>query len=130
MKNKTIEVVCAIIIYDEKILAVQRGPQMSLPLKWEFPGGKIEKNETEEACIKREVKEELNIEILLLKKLTTSFFEYPNISVELIPFVAQYLSGELVLKEHQNYRLLSLSELNNLDWAEADLPIVKELQAI
>ncbi len=130
MKNKTIAVVCAIIIYNEKILAVQRGPTMSLPLKWEFPGGKIEKNETAEACIKREIKEELNIEILLLKKLSTSFYKYPNISIELIPFVAQYLSGDLVLKEHQNFQLLSLAELNNLDWAEADLPIVKELQAI
>ncbi len=130
MENKTIAVVCAIIIYNGKILAVQRGPTMSLPLKWEFPGGKIEKNETEEACIKREIKEELNIEILLLKKLSTSFYKYPNISIELIPFVAQYLSGDLVLKEHQNFQLLRISELNNLDWAEADLPIVKELQAI
>lgn len=72
----------------------------------------------------------MNIEILLLKKLSTSFYKYPNISIELIPFVAQYLSGDLVLKEHQNFQLLSLAELNNLDWAEADLPIVKELQAI
>jgi 8-oxo-dGTP diphosphatase len=128
VRKDTIAVPCAIIIYNEKILAVQRGPQMSLPLKWEFPGGKKEENETEEACIKREIREELNIEILLLKKLTSSVFHYPNISVELIPFVAQYLSGELTLKEHQSYQLLTLSELNNLDWAEADLPIVKELQ--
>jgi 8-oxo-dGTP diphosphatase len=92
MNNEIISVTCAIIIYNEKILAVQRGPHMNLPLKWEFPGGKIEKNETEEACIKREIKEELNIEITLLKKLSTSFHEYPNISIELIPFVAQYLS--------------------------------------
>ena len=130
MNNKTIAVVCAIIIYQEKILVVQRGAQMSLPFKWEFPGGKMEENETEESCIKREIKEELNIEILLLKKLSSSFYQYPNISIELIPFVAQYLLGELTLKEHQSYKLLTLSELNNLDWAEADLPIVKELQQL
>ena len=130
MKNETIAVACAIIIINEKILAVQRSPKMSLPLKWEFPGGKIEKNETEEACIKREIREELNIEILLLKKLSSSFYHYPNINVELIPFVAQYLSGEIVLKEHQDYQFLTLAELSNLDWAEADLPIVKELQQI
>jgi 8-oxo-dGTP diphosphatase len=130
MKNKTIAVVCAIIILNDKILAVQRGPQMSLPLKWEFPGGKIEENETEEACIKREIREELNIEILLLKKLSSSFYQYPNIRIDLIPFVAQYLSGEIVLKEHQSYQLLTLAELNNLDWAEADIPIVKELQQL
>ena len=92
MKNETIAVVCAIIILNEKILAVQRSPQMSLPLKWEFPGGKIEENESEEDCIKREIKEELNIEILLLKKLSTAYCNYPNIDVQLIPFVAQYLS--------------------------------------
>jgi 8-oxo-dGTP diphosphatase len=130
MKNDTVAVVCAIIIFNEKILAVQRGPQMSLPLKWEFPGGKIEENETEEACIKREIREELNIEILLLKKLSSSFYKYPNINVELIPYVAQYLTGEIVLKEHQSYQLLTLAELNNLDWAEADLSIIKELQQL
>jgi 8-oxo-dGTP diphosphatase len=130
MNNEIISVTCAIIIYNEKILAVQRGPHMNLPLKWEFPGGKIEKNETEEACIKREIKEELNIEITLLKKLSTSFHEYPNISIELIPFVAQYLSGDIVLKEHQSYQFLKLAELSNLDWAEADIPIVKQLQSI
>lgn len=130
MVSNIIRVVCAIIIYNEKILAVQRGHQMSLPLKWEFPVGKMEENETEEDCIKREIKEELNIEILLLKKLTNSFYKYPNLSIELIPFVAQYISGEIVLTEHQSYQLLNLNELGNLDWAEADLPIVKELQTI
>lgn len=48
-----LKVTCAVIFIDNKILAVQRGDQMSLPLKWEFPGGKLEENETEEACIKR-----------------------------------------------------------------------------
>ena len=124
-----LQVTCAVILIENKILAVQRGEQMNLPLKWEFPGGKIEPNESEEECIKREVKEELNIEIVLLKKLSTSFHVYPNYSIELIPFVAQYLSGTLVLKEHQSYKLLKLSELGNLDWAEADIPIVKQLQS-
>jgi 8-oxo-dGTP diphosphatase len=130
MTKSTISVVCAIIIYQEKILAVQRGPNMALPLKWEFPGGKIELNETEEACIKREIREELNIEILLLEKLSNSYYDYPNFSINLIPFVAQYISGELMLKEHKSYQLLTLGELDSLDWAEADLPIVKELQKI
>lgn len=130
MKKETISVVCAIIIYKEKILVVQRGIQMTLPYKWEFPGGKIELNETEEESIIREIREELNIEITLLKKLTTTYYEYPHINVELIPFIAQYNSGEIILKEHQSYQLMSIKELNLLDWAEADLPIVEELQSI
>lgn len=72
----------------------------------------------------------MNIEILLLKKLSSSFYQYPSISIELIPFVAQYLSGELVLKEHKSYQLLTKEKLNNLDWAEADLSILKELQQL
>jgi 8-oxo-dGTP diphosphatase len=130
MDTKPVTVVCAIIVHDNKILAVQRGPNMSLPLKWEFPGGKLEPNETEHDCIKREIKEELNIEIEVKNRLTPSYFEYPNIIIELIPYLAQYLSGEILLTEHNGYQFLSTSELNNLDWAEADLPILKELQSL
>jgi 8-oxo-dGTP diphosphatase len=130
MKSNIIKVVCAIIIYKEKILAVQRGPKMSLPLKWEFPGGKVESNETEEECIKREIKEELNWVIIVLRKLSETYHEYPHKSIKLVPFLTQFSSGELLLKEHLSYRLLATSKLNSIDWAEADLPIVKELQSI
>ncbi len=125
-----IKVVCAIITIDNDFLVVQRSETMNLPLKWEFPGGKIEPNESEEVCIFREIKEELNIEISLVKKLTTSFFEYPTIAIELIPFLANYERGELKLKEHKQFKLLSKVELSGLDWAEADIPIVKQLQSI
>jgi 8-oxo-dGTP diphosphatase len=129
MKRPTI-VVCAIITIDNKILVVQRNRTMTLPLKWEFPGGKIEPNETEEECITREIKEELNIEITLLKKLESSIYKYPTITIELIPFLANYEKGTINLKEHIQYKLLKKEELSSLDWAEADLPIVKELQQL
>lgn len=125
-----IKVVCAVININDKILIVQRSENMSLPLKWEFPGGKIERGETNEQCIKREIKEELNIEIEVVKKLTPTFFDYSSVSIELIPFLADYITGELELKEHKNYKLLNINELFGLDWAEADLPIVKELQQL
>ena len=60
---KTIDVTCAIISFNNKILVVQRSENMKLPLKWEFPGGKIENGESEKECIKREIKEKLNIKI-------------------------------------------------------------------
>jgi 8-oxo-dGTP diphosphatase len=63
MTNQVINVTCAIIIHNSKILVAQRGKQMSLPLQWEFPGGKIEDNESEAACLSREIKEELSIDI-------------------------------------------------------------------
>jgi 8-oxo-dGTP diphosphatase len=121
-----INVTCAIIIKDNKILVTQRSELMKLPLKWEFPGGKLIEGETEIECIKREIREELSIEIEIHKQLTNSVFNYDNFIVNLIPFVTYYVSGDVKLTEHNQYKLLDPSELMNLDWAEADIPIVKE----
>ena len=121
-----INVTCAIILINGKILVTQRSEKMKLPLKWEFPGGKLEINESEIDCINREIKEELNIEIEVLKKLSNSIFDYGTFKINLIPFIANYISGEILLSEHKDYKLLDKSELLNLDWAEADLPIVAE----
>ena len=121
-----IDVTCAIILKDSKILVTQRSEKMKLPLKWEFPGGKLESNENEVDCIKREIKEELNIEIKVIKKLSNSIFDYGTFKINLIPFLVNFSSGEILLLEHKEYKLLYKSELSNLDWAEADLPIVEE----
>jgi 8-oxo-dGTP diphosphatase len=129
LKNKRmnrIKVTCAIIEKESDVLVVQRSEKMSLPLKWEFPGGKIENGESEEGCIVREIKEELNLDIDVSKKLHPSVFDYPNISIELIPFVAKQLGGQIRLSEHADFKYLAKDELLNLDWAEADIPIVKE----
>lgn len=122
-----INVTCAIIIKDNKILVTQRSEKMKLPLKWEFPGGKLDPNESEVECIIREIKEELNIDIVVVKELQNSIFDYGDFKINLIPFVAHYTNGEIKLTEHKQFRLLKLSKLLDLDWAEADLPIVKEL---
>ena len=110
-----------------KIFVVQRSQRMSLPMKWEFPGGKIEAGDTEVECIKREIEEELNIQIEVVERLTPSLFSYPTFNIELIPFTSNYVSGELKLKEHHQYLLLDKFELNTLDWAEADVAIVEEV---
>jgi 8-oxo-dGTP diphosphatase len=121
-----LKVTCAIIEKEDIVLVVQRSSTMSLPLKWEFPGGKIEIGETEDECIIREVKEELNLEIEVSKRLCHSIFHYPSISIELIPFLAKQIGGQIILKEHSDYKYLNKNELFSLDWAEADIPIVKE----
>ncbi|MFT5251862.1 MAG: 8-oxo-dGTP diphosphatase [Flavobacteriales bacterium] len=121
-----INVTCALINIDGKILVTQRSENMSLPFKWEFPGGKIEKNESEIECVKREIKEEINIEIEILQKLSNSNYDYGNLQINLLPFVANYVSGEIKLSEHKAYKLMDKSELLNLDWAEADIAIVEE----
>ena len=121
-----INVTCAIIVIENKILVTQRSEKMKLPLKWEFPGGKLEENETEIDCIKREIKEEINIDIEVVKKLSSSVFDYGSFKINLIPFIAKHILGEIKLTEHSDYKLLEKVELLSLDWAEADLPIVEE----
>lgn len=125
-----LKVTCAIITIDGKILAVQRSRTMSMPMKWEFPGGKIEPTETEMECIKREIREELGIEIEVQERLTPSIHQYPSFTIELIPYTAHYLSGDLKLKEHHNYVLMNRDELDRLDWAEADWAIVREVMSL
>lgn len=122
-----IKVTCAIISMEDKILVVQRSNRMSLSMKWEFPGGKIERGESEIDFIKREIREELNIEIEVVDRLTPSLYSYPAITISLIPYTANYVSGTLKLKEHTQYLWLVRDELDILDWAEADGPIVEEV---
>jgi len=124
-KLKVIDVTCALIVDSQnRVLAAQRSSTMSLPLKWELPGGKIEPNETPEECLVREIKEELDIEIKILKKLQSNAHTYPNIIVNLIPFISKHVSGVISLKEHANYKWLNTNQLLDLDWAEADVPIL------
>ncbi|MGF7042018.1 (deoxy)nucleoside triphosphate pyrophosphohydrolase [Mucilaginibacter lappiensis] len=121
-----IKVTCALIINnEERILAAQRSNNMNLPLKWEFPGGKIEANETPEACLIREIKEELNIEIQIIKALPPNTHSYPNITIKLMPFICGHVKGDIILKEHADFKWLHKNELLALDWADADIPIVK-----
>ncbi len=121
-----IEVTCAIILKDNRILATQRSESMPLPLKWEFPGGKTEKDESAESCLLREIKEELNIEVEIIEKLKAIEYSYDFTAIRLIPFVVKYISGEIMLSEHKAFRWLKRDELRGLDWAEADVAVVEE----
>lgn len=122
-----LNVVCAIIYVGNKILVTQRSEKMKLPLKWEFPGGKLENGESEIECIKREIKEELNIDITIIKKLSNSIHDYSDFRINLIPYVVEHKSGSIILAEHAAFQLVEKHNLKTLDWAEADLPIVSEL---
>jgi len=125
MSKIAMQVACAIIEYNGKILAVQRGERLSLPLKWEFPGGKIHQGELPETCVVREVSEELNIQIAVLRPLSSVSHDYPDFSVTLHPFICAIVSGDIILREHKAMIWLSPQELHTLDWVAADFPIIR-----
>ncbi|WP_286857342.1 (deoxy)nucleoside triphosphate pyrophosphohydrolase [Sphingobacterium sp. UBA7625] len=99
---------------------------MKLPLKWEFPGGKIETGESKEYCLRREIREEINIDITIRKALTMVEHHYADFSLQLYPFVCSLQSGEVKALEHAQTIWVAIDQLLDYDWAEADLPIVKE----
>ena len=125
---KHIHVACAIIELGGKVLCTQRSETMNMPLKWEFPGGKIDEGESPEECLKRELHEELGIEASVGQPLTATTHHYPSFSVTLYPFICEIISGEITLHEHSAMLWLPVEELQNLDWAGADWPVIKEYQ--
>ena len=125
---KIIHVSCLVLLHQGKVLATQRSEKMDLPGLWEFPGGKVEPEESPATCLVREIWEELSIGIQICRPLTPVQHAYPAKSIQLIPFLATWESGTLQLTEHAQSRWLTHQDLLSLDWAPADLPIVEELQ--
>ncbi|MBD1426728.1 (deoxy)nucleoside triphosphate pyrophosphohydrolase [Sphingobacterium arenae] len=125
-----LHVTCAIIENDKKILICQRSKQMKLPLKWEFPGGKVEIGESKENCLEREIHEELGLEIEIESTLTPVVHHYPEFSLRLYPFLCKWTGGSLAIAEHAQAIWVDKNELQNYDWAEADVPIMNELMQL
>lgn len=121
-----LQVTCAIIEHNNKVLICQRSATMKLPMKWEFPGGKIEQDESKEDCLQREIKEELGMIITIDRALKPVEYQYPDFCICLYPFICRWESGQVVPTEHKQAIWVDASELLNYDWAEADLPIVHE----
>jgi 8-oxo-dGTP diphosphatase len=125
-----IHVACAIIEGEGKVLAAQRSEAMSLPLKWEFPGGKIRAGETAEACLERECREELGASIRVGAALSPATHRYPSFTVTLYPFRCTVAAGSITLHEHKALVWLPPADLGSLDWAEADVPVLEEYQRL
>ncbi|KJR97171.1 MAG: NUDIX hydrolase [Desulfobulbaceae bacterium BRH_c16a] len=121
-----IDVSCAIIEQDGQVLAAQRGEAMNMPLKWEFPGGKVEPHESAATCLRREIREELGVDIRIITALPPSEWSYPDFTITLYPFVCHLESGMLRLAEHRAVCWLSPEKLPTLDWAEADEPVLQD----
>ena len=121
------DVVAAIIIKDDKYFIAQRNRNKHMGLSWEFPGGKVEKGETFEIALKREIKEELNIEINIKNKLGEENYKDEKINVKLHYFLCSYTSGEIYLNEHEDSAWITKNEFKNYNFAEGDSDIINLL---
>src|SRR5512135_16816 len=121
-----ISVTCAIIRNEEnEVLVVQRGEATDHPLKWEFPGGKIDAGESEEECIIREVDEELSMDIVICGRLPVAEYDYGKKQVKLIPFICDTLDELPLLTEHIAYKWISINDLKSVDFSEADISVAE-----
>ena len=126
---KTVEVVAAVITFNNKFLCVQRGESKFdyISKKFEFPGGKIEKGESKIDALKREIFEELNIDIEIISEFITVNHLYPDFGLIMHSYICSVNTMTVKLNEHLDSKWLKLDELHVLDWAAADVPIVDAL---
>ncbi len=122
-------VTCAIIEKDGKILIARRKRGDQMGGKWEFPGGTVEDNETPEPCLRRELKEELGVEIGVKEFVCSSRSTDDHAPITLLAFTAALFSDELTLYAHDEIRWVSPGDLARYDFPEADTPIIQHLIA-
>lgn len=125
-----IEVIASIISRDNKVLIAQRPVDDRLAGKWEFPGGKIEAGETPEECIKREIREEFNVEIEVLEYFGQSICTSDKGQIKLTAYLCKWISGEFILKVHSRLRWVDYDELDLFDYAPADIPLALKLKSV
>ncbi len=123
---KTVRVVAAIIIHDNRIFATQRG-YGEFKNGWEFPGGKIEAGEAPEEALVREIKEELDTLIEVGELIDTVEYDYPAFHLSMDCFICRIIAGHLVLKEHKAAKWLTREQLDSVDWLPADLGLITKI---
>ncbi|NOR24216.1 MAG: NUDIX domain-containing protein [Desulforhopalus sp.] len=121
-------VTAAIIEKNGLILAARRKPGSHLAGYWEFPGGKIEADETNEECLARELWEEFGIRCIIGDFLGESIYDYQTKVIKLFGYRVMHLSGSFQCRDHDQIVWLPIHELHSLKWAPADIPLVKKLQ--
>ena len=123
-------VTAALIRDEDRILIAQRGRGKRFGWKWEFPGGKVRVDETPEDCVQREIKEELNLEIQVEKHFCTTRHQYPDFNIELIAFWCSIVGGKMKLVDHEQVLWVTVPEMNEYTFVEADLDVISALEKI
>ena len=124
---KTVKVVAAIIVHNDRIFATQRGDG-EFKDGWEFPGGKIEPGETPQEALVREIREELDAEIEVKDFLETVEYDYPEFHLSMDCFFCTLKSEEIVLKEHEAAKWLTRETLDSVEWLPADKGLIERLR--
>lgn len=128
---KTIRVVAAVIQRKQngskQIFATQRG-YGEFEGGWEFPGGKIEVGETPQKALIREIKEELDADIIVRDLIDTIEFDYPDFHLSMDCFWCELQSEHVVLNEHEDAKWLSKAQLDSVDWLPADVTLVEKIE--
>jgi 8-oxo-dGTP diphosphatase len=122
-----INVTAAILVKNRKILIAKRKSNDKLSGKWEFPGGKVEADETPRACLAREMQEEFGIAVTVEEFLGESIYHYDHGSIRLLAYRAGWSHGDLNLMDHADCAWASIDQLNHFDFAPADIPFVNKL---
>lgn len=126
-----IDVVAGLIYKDNNVLIAKRLTGDSNVFdKWEFPGGKVEPNETDEHAIEREIEEEFELKIKAKKYITNNICEYPTKIVNLKLYKCEYVSGELKLHDHSEYKWVNPKDITNYNLAPADIPLANYIKDI
>ena len=127
--KKIVQVVASVIFDGNLILATQRGYGKFAGL-WEFPGGKIEEGESDVQAVKREIREELTVEIEVGELLKTIEYDYPDFQLKMNCYKSKIVSGEIKLLEHLNCKWVGKDNIMDLEWLPADLEFVQELKEL
>ena len=129
--KKHVKVAAALLFQNGKIFATKRGdsPYAYVAHKYEFPGGKIEEGERGEDAVKRELKEELDLDVKVCGLYASQTFEYPDFIITLFVYECEQLS-DFVLKEHESYAWMAPADLKEEEWAPADADILGSLKRV
>lgn len=125
-----VEVAAAIVMNADRVLIARRRTGLRHAGKWEFPGGKIESGETPQQCLIRELKEEFDIRVEIGRFFGENTHQYQRGPVRIVSYCVRWLSGDLILRDHDNWQWASPETLKNFDLLPGDVPLAQRLDTL